>query len=91
MSPSLWLEPFLPTTAVEPVLPDPDAPDDPVAFREVSLAEAQVCCRSCVAASQSLGCCRCCAGAALARFVLDGAICHSVAFAWLCGCSLTLL
>eukprot|EP00891_Asterochloris_glomerata_P006739 jgi/Astpho2/6739/Aster-x1397 len=41
ISPSLWLEPFLPTTAVEPVLPDPDAPNDPVAFKEVSLAEGQ--------------------------------------------------
>lgn len=51
ISPSLWLEPFLPTTAVEPVLPDPDAPNDPVAFKEVTLAEGQVCCRSCAVAA----------------------------------------
>ena len=57
ISPSLWLEPFLPTKAVEPVLPDPDAPDDPVAFKEVSLAEAQVCCWSCAAAAL-VGACR---------------------------------
>lgn len=43
VAPTIWTESFPPTAAIEPVLPDPHKPNDPVQFREVFADESEVC------------------------------------------------
>ena len=43
VAPTIWTDSFPPNAAIEPVLPDPHKPNDPVMFREVFANDAQVC------------------------------------------------
>lgn len=42
MAPTLWTDSFPPIAAIEPVLPDPQYPAEPVGFKEVFAADSQV-------------------------------------------------
>lgn len=42
IAPTIWTESFPPTAAIEPVLPDPHKPNDPVRFREVFADDSEV-------------------------------------------------
>ena len=42
MAPTLWTQSFPPTAAIEPVLPDPQRPTDPVGYKQVFASETQV-------------------------------------------------
>lgn len=42
VAPTLWTDSFLPNAAIEPVLPDPQKPQEPVGFKEVFATNSQV-------------------------------------------------
>ena len=42
VAPTLWTDSFLPHAAIEPVLPDPQNPNEPVGFQEVFASDSQV-------------------------------------------------
>ncbi|KAL3159260.1 hypothetical protein ABBQ32_011226 [Trebouxia sp. C0010 RCD-2024] len=42
VAPTLWTDSFPPIAAIEPVLPDPQHPNEPVGFKEVFAADSQV-------------------------------------------------
>ena len=43
VAPTIWTESFLPAAAIEPILPDPHKPDEPVQFQEVFASDSEVC------------------------------------------------